>query len=98
MSVVADVWSDSPISSKTEDAFGRSRYATEGASLIASSHSWDDSIVFGLTGAWGSGKSSMLAMIAEEFAASHKRWKIAKFTPWATGDVGGLLGDFYASL
>lgn len=93
-----DVWSDSPITTKNEDELGRADYAAHAARLIADSHSWDDSIVFGLTGPWGSGKSSMLAMITEELKTTHTAWQVAQFTPWATGDVAGLLGEFYASL
>lgn len=91
-------WTDTAITSKAGDQFDRAPYAVEAARLIASSHTWDDSVVFGLTGPWGSGKTSMLAMIEEELAQRHKDWRVARFTPWATGDVAGLLGDFYASL
>lgn len=91
-------WTDAPITAKSEDELGRTDYAVHAARLIADSHSWEDSIVFGLTGPWGSGKSSMLAMISEELDATYTGWQVARFTPWATGDVAGLLGDFYASL
>lgn len=64
------VWSDAPIKSAGEDSFGRSVYAQQIAHLIQEAHSWEDSIVFGLTGPWGSGKSSMLAMIEEQLASS----------------------------
>lgn len=91
-------WTDAPITAKSEDELGRTDYAVHAARLIAGSHSWEDSIVFGLTGPWGSGKSSMLAMISEELDATYPSWQVARFTPWATGDVAGLLGDFYATL
>ncbi|QMW65338.1 KAP family NTPase [Mumia sp. ZJ1417] len=91
-------WTDAPITAKSEDELGRADYAAHAARLIVDSHSWDDSIVFGLTGPWGSGKSSMLAMISEELSATQPSWQVAQFTPWATGDVAGLLADFYASL
>ncbi|SFD04377.1 KAP family P-loop domain-containing protein [Nocardioides terrae] len=91
-------WTDAPITAKSEDELDRAGYAVRAAQLIAGSHSWEDSIAFGLTGPWGSGKSSMLAMISEELNASYPSWQVARFTPWATGDVAGLLGDFYASL
>lgn len=91
-------WSDAPIRAIVDDEFERSAYAIRAASLVANSHAWDESIVFGLTGPWGSGKSSMLAMITESLTAEHPEWCVAQFTPWATGDVAGLLGDFYASL
>lgn len=91
-------WSDSPIKSQAEDEFGRSAYAAHAAKLIVRTHSWSDSVVFSLTGPWGSGKSSMLAMITEELERTNDDWRVARFTPWATNDVNGLLGDFYASL
>lgn len=91
-------WTDAPITAKSEDELGRTDYTVHAARLIADSHSWEDSIVFGLTGPWGSGKSSMLAMISEELDTAYPSWQVARFTPWATGDVAGLLGDFYASL
>lgn len=78
---MAAAWSDSPITTKDDDDFNRADYAVHAAHLVAASHSWDDSIVFGLTGPWGSGKSSMLAMIGEELQRSHPDWRIARFTP-----------------
>nr|BFF24996.1 hypothetical protein GCM10025732_29610 [Glycomyces mayteni] len=95
---MSTAWSDSPITSRDKDDFGRASYAAHTAKLIAKSHSWEDSIVFGLTGPWGSGKSSMLNLIEEALEEAEGDWCIARFTPWATGDVAGLLGDFYASL
>lgn len=95
---MSTIWSDTPIKSADEDSFGRSAYAQQIADLVQDAHSWEDSIVFGLTGPWGSGKSSMLAMIEEQLTTSDNNWHIARFTPWATSDVSGLLGDFYAAL
>lgn len=96
-------WTDSPITTWKADAFGRAAYAANAAQLIDASHSWDDSVVFGLTGPWGSGKTSMVAMICESLKTLRPQndqceWAIAPFTPWATSDVDGLLGDFFASL
>ncbi|WP_157930801.1 KAP family NTPase [Glycomyces xiaoerkulensis] len=95
---MVEVWSDEPIASKDEDVFDRVAYAVQAARLITESDPGKSSIVFGLTGAWGSGKSSMLAMIQEEIETSYSAWQVARFTPWATSDLDGLLGDFYASL
>ena len=94
---MTDVWIDRAISSQAEDEFGRQPYAVHAAQRIRAGHTWDDSVVYGLTGAWGSGKSSMVAMIVEEIRKD-RQWRIARFTPWATGDVTGLLGDFFVSL
>jgi len=91
-------WSDRPLSGKAEDQLERAGYSIHAAHQIVSSHTWDDSVVFGLMGPWGSGKSSVLAMIAEEIEASAPGWQVVRFSPWATGDTAGLLGDFYAAL
>lgn len=91
-------WRDDAITSRRDDAFGRTAYADRAAELIARSHTWDSSTVFGLTGSWGSGKTSLVAMIVESLKESHPDWVIARFTPWAASDVGSLLGEFYSSL
>ncbi len=81
-----------------DDRLDRAGYAVRAATLIAENHATGASIVYGLTGPWGSGKSSVINMMAEQVEKESSTWKIARFTPWATGDVTGLLGDFYASL
>src|SRR3954451_9207562 len=70
-SVAGSEWRDDAISSRREDAFGRTAYADRAAELIARSHTWDSSTVFGLTGSWGSGKTSLVAMIVESLKESH---------------------------
>ena len=91
-------WNDDPITNKSQDEFGRARYAERAADLIARTHSWETSLVFGLTGPWGSGKSSLIEMIVNRMTAEHRDWKIARFTPWATDDVTGMLSEFYAAI
>jgi predicted KAP-like P-loop ATPase len=75
---MVDVWSDEPIASKDEDVLDRAPYAIQAARLITVSDPSKSSIVFGLTGAWGSGKSSMLAMIQEEIEESYPAWRVAR--------------------
>lgn len=94
---MTDPWIDRPIRSQAEDELGRRAYAVHAAQRIRQGHTWEDSIVYSLSGAWGAGKTSMLAMIVEE-VRKDSQWQIAQFTPWATSDVTGLLGDFFASL
>lgn len=92
------VWRDDPVRSVAQDQLGRGHVARRVADLLVSAHSWDSSLVFSLTGPWGSGKSSLLEMICEIITSEHEDWSIARFTPWANSDVDGLLGEFYSSL
>lgn len=91
-------WSDRPISGAAEDDFERSGYATRAADLIVASRSPGQSTVFGMIGPWGSGKTSLIEMIVERLREHHGEWQVARFTPWSSGDVNGLLSEFYASL
>lgn len=59
-----------PIKPAGEDPFGRSAYTQQISCLVQKAHSWEDSIAFSMTGPWGSGKSSMLAMIEEQLCNS----------------------------
>lgn len=95
---MSKMWSDAPIESAQQDAFGRANYAGQIANLIDNAGSGEESVVFGLTGPWGIGKSSMLAMVEEALEQRNSSWYIARFTPWATSDVNGLFTDFHVSL
>jgi hypothetical protein len=96
--VADDAWTDEAVRTGSGDTLGRLPYAQRAAELIHTTHSPESSAVFGLTGPWGSGKTSLVNMIVEELENAHSEWAVARFTPWATSDVSGLLGEFYASL
>lgn len=91
-------WTDDPLSSGESDTLNRQPYARRAAQLILQTHSFDSSVVFGLSGPWGSGKTSLLNMITEELTAEAGHWAVARFTPWATSDASGMLEEFYTSL
>ncbi len=91
-------WSDAPLSIKDQDLYEMTPYARGVARRIEENHSWSDSNVFGLLGAWGSGKSSILNIIEYEIKLPPTNWKTARFTPWATGDELGMLDEFYSSI
>ncbi len=90
-------WRDDPIGSIAKDRLNRGHIARRVVDLLGNAHSWDSSLVCALTGPWGSGKSSLLGMICE-ILGERNEWSIARFTPWASSDLDGLLGEFYASL
>jgi hypothetical protein len=91
-------WTDEPLISMEADTLDRAAYARQAAELIRAQHSFDSSAVFGLSGDWGSGKTSLINMVVQHLTDTDDEWAIARFSPWATSDVTGLLGEFYSSL
>lgn len=91
-------WGDEPISDRNDDTLNRADYAARLAELVATTHASDSSTVFGLTGQWGSGKTSMIHLIVKELLAIDSAYRVVWFTPWAAHDVSGLLADFYTTL
>lgn len=57
-------------------------------------------LVASLEGAWGSGKTSLLAMVEELFESEHEATKpvVVHFNPWLIGDRDALLRQFFASI
>ncbi len=92
------MWTDEALRDGRNDTLGRLPYAQRAAELIHTTHSFESSAVFGLSGPWGSGKTSLVNMIVEDLKKKHSEWDVARFTPWATSDVMGLLGEFYSSI
>lgn len=90
--------SDDPISSAAEDRYGQKHIAERTANLLVETHSWESSVVFGLVGPWGAGKSSVISMTVETLNKTDSDWKVVRFTPWATGDIDGMLSEFYAAI
>lgn len=91
-------WVDEPIQSKDDDSLQRAHLAEHTARLMVGTHSWDASVVFGLTGPWGSGKTSLVELIVEELRQQSSEWRVARFTPWATSDTASLMAEFFAAL
>lgn len=58
----ASGWWDDPIVDPSEDTLGRKSFAKNAAHLINQNHSPAFSVVYGLEGPWGSGKSSVISM------------------------------------
>lgn len=91
-------WHDDPISIESEDRLGRVELAKRVAKLVGETYSRDSSVVHGLVGPWGSGKSSVLALVERQVEALDDNWVVVRFSPWATSDLSGLLSEFYGAI
>lgn len=77
-----EVFADRPIESGADDLFGRQPFAKTIASTIAN---WggSESLTIAISGAWGSGKSSLKNMILEALPQNPKtRPHAVEFNPW----------------
>ncbi|WP_027862588.1 KAP family NTPase [Marmoricola sp. URHB0036] len=91
-------WLDDPIDRIRSDTIGTRHIAKRLANLVDETHSWNGSPVIGLTGPWGSGKTSILQMSIRYLAQRDTKWKVVRFTPWATADAESLLSEFYSAI
>lgn len=95
--------SDQPIKSCSEDILGRTSFAKEFASRILNSSS-SESLVLGLFGSWGMGKTSLINMTCEQIdsiaASNAQRAKpiIIFFNPWNYSDQHQLISQFFKTL
>lgn len=84
------------------DKLERFPYARRIAARISTS-GVGASTVYGLSGPWGSGKSSVMSMIKtelEDLAGSDggKLWAVRSFTPWSVDDTESLTEEFYSAV
>ena len=94
---------DQPIKSRKEDKLGRFSFAQSLGNAIFS-YKEKDSIVIGLFGAWGSGKTSIINMALEhiDFVLKNKtddeKPIIVRFNPWNYSDQNQLVTQFFKQL
>jgi hypothetical protein len=85
--------SDSPVNEKNQDRFSRWKFSERIAQVI-SKRSDPSSIVIGLYGIWGDGKTSVLNFI-ERSLQSDENVICIKFNPWRFGTEDELLTRFF---
>ncbi|MFJ6531491.1 P-loop NTPase fold protein [Microbacterium sp. NPDC091662] len=88
-------WSDAPLDVDADDSLGRSSFVATVVRRIQLATADDPSTVFGLVGAWGSGKTSILKRIRIGLADD---WIVADFTPWSSGDAASMSLEFVTTL
>lgn len=87
---------DQPITGKAEDRFNRASFATRIAETIATRVD-PSSIVLGIYGPWGDGKTSVLEMM-QEALGSYPNAIVIRFNPWHFQSEDLLLRGFFATL
>lgn len=92
------IGADEALTSSEQDEYGMVHVAKRAAQLVHTSHSQETSIVVGVIGPWGSGKTSVTKMCCAELSKLDPNWAIGHFTPWATSDITSMLADFYKAL
>lgn len=89
--------SDRPIDGVREDLLGRGFFSKRIATAIANIRT-NESIVIGFQGAWGSGKTSVINMIAEELKQSSSDILVARFNPWNRIGDANLAAEYFQVL
>ncbi|HEX8055260.1 MAG TPA: P-loop NTPase fold protein [Novosphingobium sp.] len=89
---------DRPIQSEEDDRFGFAALAERIADALTTQAA-NKGFVFGLEGKWGSGKSSLLALVLNRLRAMNAA-KVAsvEFRPWLIGDRDQLLAALFEDL
>lgn len=88
--------SDSPVNNPEEDQFSRWPFAKRVADVIAQRND-PSSIVIGLYGAWGEGKTSVLNFIDKSFE-QNENIVCLRFNPWRYGNEEQLLEGFFIDI
>ena len=89
-------FSEKPIISKENDLLGRARVASYLAKEIEY-YKNKDSLTIGIVGKWGSGKTSFINMVLENFKGNDK-YIVIKFNPWNMSSRKQLISDFFLQL
>lgn len=87
--------SDKPIESITEDILGCGNTAKELGKNILNYKS-KDSLIIGIIGKWGSGKTSFINLVLESLP--EEKYIIVKFNPWNISTRKQLISDFFLQL
>ncbi len=89
---------DQPISSSTQDRLNRTGFAGEIAKAILGLKT-EESLVLGIHGAWGTGKTSLLNLIREQLEQrSDPPPLIISFNPWDFSDQDQLTDQYFGQL
>lgn len=94
--------SDKPINSNKEDELNRTTFSKMLAEAILC-YKKEDTLVLGLCGSWGSGKSSIINLVLEDIDNRNEtdiesNPIIIKFNPWNYSDSNQLINQFFQTI
>lgn len=88
-----------PIERASEDALGRMNFVRRLAdALIDRSTRKSRGIAIGITGAWGSGKSSVLNLLRQHIKETYPQAVVVSFDPWLVSGRNDLISEFLREL
>lgn len=87
-----------PIRSKSEDALDRGRFVTRLVDALVNKAGQPTGVVVGLTGQWGSGKSSILNLLDEAIRERHRPAYVVRFDPWLVSGRDDLILEFFEEI
>ena len=88
---------DHAVGSRAGDRLGRAPLAEAIAAQVAGADP-EAGVVFGMTGPWGSGKTSLLRMAKEALEEDHGGFLVLWFNPWLFTGTEHLMGVFFTEL
>jgi energy-coupling factor transporter ATP-binding protein EcfA2 len=87
-----------PIQTERDDRLLRQDFVSRLLGALIEPEGRASGVVLGLTGPTGSGKSSILNMVAELAEARHPATVVVMFSPWLANPRNGLINAFFAEL
>lgn len=88
-----------PILTTDQDALGREGFVRRLVSAVINAESGKATgVVVGITGAWGSGKSSILNLMEERIRSHHRDAVVVRFDPWLISGRNDLISAFINEL
>lgn len=88
------MWADEPITSSDQDLLNRSTFVDAIRRRIESCESKQSSVVFGIQGPWGSGKTSIINLVL----GGLNGWKVVHVLPWATDSAEAVTNELLLAL
>lgn len=88
-----------PIKSIREDQLYRRKFIQRLLrALINPENEIATGVVVGVTGPWGSGKTSILNLLEEEIKSKYKTSLVVRFDPWLVSGRDSIINQFFAEL